>query len=658
MKCFAGKKRIKRKLASLFITGFLAVNIIEPFSYVQASAQESIWVDSGVLAESNWNQYVGNDFLVAFDESAGEVAVADIISQLDLVENEFLYDECYYLKASNQTKMVSSINTLLQSGLAASIQPNYQYGTTDEVENETQDDIQDETEDEIMDTAYTILPEQWGLLNTGENAYLDRYIGEYIPSIAGVDINVIPFWNAVKEKESKEVIVAVIDSGVDINHTGLQSKLWINSDEVAGDGIDNDKNGYIDDYYGYNTAASTSDVADSNGHGTHVSGIIAANGSSGVWGVAGASNIKLMQVKVFADSKSGEETYASSFAILRGIMYAEQNGAKVCNLSLGMTTYDGLLANYIKSSSMLFVCAAGNSGVDIASKPIYPAYLEYDNIISVANLRCDGTLNGSSNYGISGVDIAAPGTRIYSTIPNNTYDYKVGTSMAAPFVTGVAALLYSYEDGLSNTAVRKKILSGAVKIDALSGLVETGGRLDVYNAYLVDASAPSITTKTTVYKSKAKASIKVTAADIGTAGVKAVLWKKGAKAAADFKKGTSGTVIAETSSVAITASGTYTIYAVDTNGNETIKKVKVTIPTPTKVKLSKTKITIKKGKTYQLKPVVAPTGVYVKYTYTSSNKKAATVSSTGKITAKGKGTATLTIKTQNGKKVTCKVTVQ
>ena len=177
----------------------------------------------------------------------------------------------------------------------------------------------------------------------------------------------------------------------------------------------------------------------------------------------------------------------SPSAVINAIHYAEQNGASICNLSMGTTGYSEELAQTIKNSHMLFVVSCGNGGIsglgyNTDVYPVYPASLPYDNVISVANILFDGSLSKDSNYGAASVDIAAPGTYILSTIPDNSYGYMSGTSMAAPMVTGVAAMLYSYRTDISLADVKNIIINSSRKLDTLSGKLVSGGLLDAYSA--------------------------------------------------------------------------------------------------------------------------------------------------------------------------------
>ena len=307
-----------------------------------------------------------------------------------------------------------------------------------------------------------------------------------IDAQAGIDINMDAAWQYYLQNSGRrQVTVALIDTGVDTSHSELSGSIWVNEDEIPGDGIDNDGNGYVDDVNGWNFYDNNNQVqaADGEEHATHGAGTIAAAwDGTGISGIADGNWVKIMVLKVMG----GKDGVGVAENVKKAIRYAEENGADICNLSLGTNVYDAEMDELIRNSSMLFVAAAGNgdsrgNGYSIDRNPIYPAAYTADNLISVANLNFDGNLEASSNYGTTGVDLAAPGTYILSTVPGG-YDFMSGTSMAAPMVTGVAALVYSCRTDMSLLDVKQAILASSRKLDTLNGLVATGGMLDAYGA--------------------------------------------------------------------------------------------------------------------------------------------------------------------------------
>ncbi len=312
---------------------------------------------------------------------------------------------------------------------------------------------------------------------------------ENLMAVPGIDLNIIPAWELYdsSESEKREVVVAIIDTGADTSHPDLEESLWTNPGEIPGDGIDNDGNGYIDDIHGWNFYMGQASLCSGNedSHGTHTAGIIAAKrDGGGISGIAGDTHVKIMVLKALG----GPMGIGSPESIIKAIRYAEANGASICNLSLGTTRYYENLDQAIRDSKMLFVIAAGNgdnggNGIDTDSIPVYPASLPYDNIISVASLNYDGSLAKSSNYGAASVDLAAPGSYILSTVPGGSYAFFSGTSMAAPMVTGTAALLYSYRTDLELKDIRQALLDTAHPLDSLDGKVLSGGMVDAGAAF-------------------------------------------------------------------------------------------------------------------------------------------------------------------------------
>lgn len=242
------------------------------------------------------------------------------------------------------------------------------------------------------------------------------------------------------------VVVAVIDTGVDYTHEDLKDNIWVNTKEIPGNGIDDDGNGYIDDVYGVDLETGRDSGMDDNGHGTHVAGIIAAsNNHIGVVGLA--YNVKLMPIK--AGMASG---FFNQSQIAKGILYAYNNGADVINMSFGgsastIAVQDALETAYTRC---VLVAAAGNDAMPNEGRPItaptYPAALSY--VMGVMSVDIRGVESGFTNYDVKKYnsveyEVYAPGSQILSTIPGNRYATWSGTSMAAPYVSAMAALLRS-----------------------------------------------------------------------------------------------------------------------------------------------------------------------------------------------------------------------
>ena len=303
-------------------------------------------------------------------------------------------------------------------------------------------------------------------------------------------INASSAWNITTG--SRNVIIAVVDSGIDLTHADLKANIWINPREIAGNGIDDDHNGYIDDVYGWNFIKNNSNVTDDDGHGTHVAGIIAGEGSNskGITGIMWSATI--MPLK-FLDSKGNG--YVDD--AVSAIRYATKMGASIISCSWGGSEYSQALKDVIDTSFALVVCAAGNgdSGTNDDVSPVYPACFTSKNIISVAATDENDELASFSDYGLNSVDVAAPGTSIFSTLPGSHYGYMQGTSMAVPYVTGLAGLIKSLRPDLTALQIKYTILNNVDHISSLAGKVLTGGRINALKALtniITDSTAPTV----------------------------------------------------------------------------------------------------------------------------------------------------------------------
>jgi subtilisin family serine protease len=306
----------------------------------------------------------------------------------------------------------------------------------------------------------------WGLNNTGQNG-----------GVADADIDAPEAWNT--GTGTRRTVVAVIDTGVDYRHPDLAANMWRNSDEIPGNGKDDDRNGYRDDIYGYDFANGDANPMDDNGHGTHVAGTIGAVGNNGI-GVSGVNwNTQIMALKFLDSSGSG---YLS--AAVKAINYAVANGADVINASFGGGGYYSAMAtaiNNARSHGVIVVAAAGNDGTNNDTNAVYPANYSGDNLISVAATDRNDRLASFSNYGRTTVDIAAPGVSILSTLPNGRYGGYSGTSMAAPHVTGAIALVWDAHPNWTYRQVIDAVLNSTDNVSSLTNKV-AHGRLNVGRA--------------------------------------------------------------------------------------------------------------------------------------------------------------------------------
>ena len=323
--------------------------------------------------------------------------------------------------------------------------------------------------------------ELWGLDNQGQ-------VINGVPGVPDADID---FPEAIARATiQKQIVVGVVDTGIDYNHPDLKDSMWVNPGEIAGNKRDDDGNGFVDDVYGYDFINNDSDPMDDFGfmdtyHGTHVAGTIAAtiNNSVGVAGIA-SNAAKLMALKIF-----NGDGYTSTLSIITAMNYSAMMrdrgiDIRVLNNSWGGGDYDSLEADAIKNVSdagIMFVAAAGNDANDNDENPFYPANYGFAGMVSVAASDNRDELADFSNYGGTTVHLAAPGVDILSTQQGGRYQYLSGTSMAAPHVSGALALAWAAHPDVPMAELRDKLFASVDRISSLAGLVSTGGRLNVNN---------------------------------------------------------------------------------------------------------------------------------------------------------------------------------
>lgn len=321
----------------------------------------------------------------------------------------------------------------------------------------------------------------WGLSNTGQ-ADPKGQVG-----VAGVDISAEKAWDI--ETGSKNIVVAVIDTGIDYNNANLKDNVWTNEKELNGKpGVDDDGNGYVDDIHGYSFVSNTGDPKDDHGHGTHCSGTIGATGDDGSGIVGVAWKTRIMGVKFLDANGSGTLENA-----LKAIDYASKNGAKIMSNSWGGGGFSETLKQAIERSNAagaLFVAAAGNESNDNDAEPTYPGSYDVANVLAVAAIDNQGKLASFSNWGKTKVHVAAPGVNVYSTGLNNEYKTWSGTSMATPHVSGLAVLLAAHEPKLKNTELKSRIVQTAKPLSSLKGKVKSGGLVNAYAALTNTVPAP------------------------------------------------------------------------------------------------------------------------------------------------------------------------
>ena len=307
---------------------------------------------------------------------------------------------------------------------------------------------------------------QLGLNNLGQNGGTDD-----------ADIDAPEGWEIIHD--ASNVTIAVIDTGTRYTHQDLAENMWVNAGETPNDKIDNDQNGVIDDIFGFNSINNTGDPNDDNGHGTLVAGIIGAVGDNGI-GVTGiAWRTQLMAVKFLSEDGNGVVTDA-----VECINYSRLNGAQVINASWSGGGFSQTMLNAIeetRKAGILFVTAAGNLSNDNDLVPLFPANFFLDNIVSVASSTRNDEISHFSNFGESTVDIAAPGSAIFTTFNRTDFDYvtRSGTSMAAPYISGVIALLKANFPNEDHKTLINRLLVGGDKVSETQDKVRSGARVNL-----------------------------------------------------------------------------------------------------------------------------------------------------------------------------------
>ncbi|QYK00963.1 S8 family serine peptidase [Shewanella psychrotolerans] len=320
----------------------------------------------------------------------------------------------------------------------------------------------------------------WGMNNTGQDG-----------GTADADIDAVEAWDVTTGNSS--VVIGVIDSGVDYNHPDLQGNIWTNPNEIPGNGIDDDGNGVIDDIHGFSALNNDGDPMDSNSHGTHVSGTIGAKGNNGV-GVVGVNwDVTIVSCQFLDAGASGSTEgaiacidYMTDLKVNHGV------NIKATNNSWGGGGFSQALKDSIESAGeagILFFAAAGNDAVDNDVEPHYPSSYDSDVVMSIASTDRDDNMSTFSQWGLTSVDMGAPGSAILSTTPGNSYATYSGTSMATPHMTGAAALVWSINPDLSPVEMKQLLMDSGDSNAALTGKTVAGTRLNVANA--LDVADPS-----------------------------------------------------------------------------------------------------------------------------------------------------------------------
>ena len=312
--------------------------------------------------------------------------------------------------------------------------------------------------------------DQWALANSGQRG-----------GKQGADISATLAWATTTGSE--DLVVAVLDTGVDYTHEDLMENMWVRPAEM--DPYQDSELGTIDDEHGFNAIESAADPMDDNGHGTHCAGIIGAEGENDR-GIAGVNwKVKIMPLKFM--NAGGFGSTKDAIEAINYVIDRKKAGVnvRIISASWGSTQKSRALEDVIRKAyenDILFVAAAGNSTVDNDRQPHFPSSYNVPNVISVAALDRNDQLAKFSNYGAKSVAVAAPGVEILSTWLGNSYEEKSGTSMATPVVSGVAALILAQHPRMSVTDLRKKLMDSTDPIVALKGKTVTGGRINAAKA--------------------------------------------------------------------------------------------------------------------------------------------------------------------------------
>lgn len=418
---------------------------------------------SSNLASAESVRAVPREFLVRFEKSAPTTVRSLIRKRLGVTRvqrNQITGSELVRLKGRTQFNDAYA-KQLLADGVVKYIEPNFYVKAISTTPNDHR------------------FSELWGMHNLGQNE-----------GTADADIDAPEAWGITTG--SRSVVVGVVDTGVDYSHPDLAANMWTNTREIPGNGIDDDRNGVIDDVYGFNALNGTGDIYDDNGHGTHCAGTIAAVGNNAL-GVVGVNwRASILPIK-FLDANGSGTTQGAIKAIEYAVALKRSGvNIKVLNNSWGGGGFSQGLLDAIKAANdagILFVAAAGNSSNNNDETPSYPASYSVPNVLSVAAIDKNGNLAWFSNYGANSVDLAAPGVNILSTSPGGGYRTLSGTSMATPHVSGIAALLSSRESRLNGSAIRSRLLSTVKPLDQLNGMLRYPGIANALNS-LTNARSP------------------------------------------------------------------------------------------------------------------------------------------------------------------------
>lgn len=743
-------------------TAVVSKSKVKATTAVKKQSEEYDWLDvngelkNTVIVDKEKGYYENNNrIIIEYRNGAKEPSELSKYAKKEKDVDSLI--KVYKIKSEDDTKKVIDIAKKYSSDIQIA-QPDYTFSITSE--NSDSEDFYKSGK-------------QWALENDGtfENPETDIEDSD-VKAVEDIDLNAEGAWKQIEEADdesvrTKQVVVAVVDTGIDYSNDELKDVIWQNEDEIS-NGKDSDSNGYKDDIRGWNFTSffgsGNNNVNDDNGHGTAVAGVIAAaNDNKGIVGIASDINIKIMPVKS-VDSK-GSATMSN---LISGLKYADENGASICNCSWGGESDESeifenmLMKQIIVKSNMLFVVASGNEYVNIDRTQYIPASFTADNLITVGSIEWDGSFSWFSNYGVSSMEICAPGAGIYTVNAGGGYICEWGTSFSAPYVAGVAALAQA-ASGSSDGTVLKSFICNSDNIKKISGLAnycQYGGIPDAEkvvkaalnyrnsnkttvtpqpspSASAVPTSLPTVTPQATQTPDASQTSEPDNTGDVSatetpdvtetknpqetdtednsdddlyaepsttpsvtespvsesspspdaiskekssgikinisnslyngyarkinvnvTGDVSQIKYSNGKKSVSYFAKFGNEFENVNSSKFTIKAysAGWYSVYVKAADGSETVKNVFANVKV---VKVSKSKLSLKKGATYKLTASIKGQDKYPQkltgqiYFKTSNDKIVTVNSATGKIKAKSKGKAVVTAYTKNGKSAKC-----
>lgn len=457
---------------------------VEETEAEKAAAKEKAILDYKARFNEPEPEYQSNRFIIKYKSGKKDSAKQTVERSLGAKFNKGQTKQ----SVQSQTEIMETTEGMNFSEFKEKLQ---EAGVLDNIEYIQPDYVMDMSS---FNDPLLLLGQQWGHAQNyqppapnpeeqEEPSILERIFSKSsAPASYQMDANVTEAW---ADSQGEGVLVAILDTGIDTSHPDLKDRTYKNPGETN-NGQDDDNNGYIDDVSGWDFFNKTNQVNDPDNiydkwHGTHIAGIIAATGNNGQ-GIAGvAPQAKILPLKVF----QGGVAYTSD--IIEAIAYAEAQGAKIANCSWGSRYDNPALEEAIANSNMLFVCATGNSLYNLDDYPVYPASLSktLDNVISVASIDQDGRLSRYSNYGPNSVNLAAPGRDIISTWINGEYTTTSGTSMAAAYVSGAAALVAAQDLQKTSGVIKQRLIDAGDKVTGLTDKISGGKKLNC--AYAVSA---------------------------------------------------------------------------------------------------------------------------------------------------------------------------